>query len=86
MLRCEGNSPSSHPGRNTHGNSSPLAAWSVMIETFSPPSSLSLSITSDTCSRKPCRFSNSPTAFTSSLRFSSRPGESGEGSFFHISV
>ena len=34
-------------------------------------------MTSATCSRKPCRFSNSSSALTSSLRFSSRPAASG---------
>ena len=76
-----GKSPSSQPGRNTAGNSSPLAACSVMIETFSPPSSFSLSMIRLTCSRNPCRFSKSSSALTSSLRFSSRPGASGVLSF-----
>jgi len=37
----------------------------------------SRSITSEMCSRKPCRFSNSSIERTSSLRFSSRPAASG---------
>ena len=57
-----------------------------MIETFSSPSSVALSMTSATCSRKPWRLSNSSSALTSSLRFSSRPAASGDLSAFHIAV
>ena len=57
-------------------NSSPLAEWSVMMLTASAEASLSASMTSETCSRKPIIESNSSIERTSSLRFSSRPGAS----------
>ena len=41
-------------------------------------------MTSATCSRKPCRFSNSFSALTSSLRLSRRPAASGDFSARHI--
>ena len=57
-----------------------------MIETASLPASLSVSMTSETCSRKPVMVSNSSMERTSSFRFSSRPGASAERSACHISV
>jgi hypothetical protein len=57
-----------------------------MMLTASTPSALSTSITSEMCSRKPARFSNSSIERTSSLRFSRRPAASALLSFCHISV
>ena len=84
MLRCDGNRPSSHPGRK-HG-------WK--FETFGGVQRhdadlfalvrCSLSMIRLTCSRNPCRFSNCSSALTNSLRFSSRPGASGVLSFCQI--
>ncbi len=71
--RCEGNTPSSQPGRKTWSNSSPLAACMVMMVTFSASSAASLSITRLTCSRKSPSVSYSSIARASSDRFSSRP-------------
>src|ERR1700719_3337568 len=72
-VRWCGNRPSSQPGRNTVLNSKPLAECKVMMLTASASALLSLSITSEMCSKKPCRFSNSSMERTSSLRFSRRP-------------
>ena len=58
-------------------NSRPLAPCRVISVAMSPAGSEALSITSPTCSRKPARLSNSSSAWTSSLRFSSRPGRLG---------
>ena len=57
-----------------------------MMLTLSSVSPLAVSITSEMCSRKPERFSNSSMERTSSLRFSSRPAASALLSFCHISV
>src|ERR1700732_4149635 len=84
--RFLGNRPSPQPARNTLSNSSPLAECSVISDTASSSAPPSRSITSEMCSRKPCRFSNSSIERTSSLRFSSRPAASAERSFCHISV
>ena len=78
IARWLGNTPSSQPGRNTVSNSRPLALCRVIRLTMSPPASAALSITRLTCSRNPPRFSNSAIATTSSFRFSSRPGASGD--------
>ena len=67
-------------------NSSPFAAWSVIMLARSPSAFCSFSITSETWSRKPARVSKSARARTSSFRFSSRPGASGDLSAFHMSV
>ena len=84
--RWWGKSPSSQPGRNTVSNSSSFAPWRVMMVTRSSLSPSAASITSETCSRKPPRLSNSSMARTSSFRFSSRPDASAERSRFHMSV
>ena len=63
--------------RKTVSNSSPLAAWMVMMVTFSPARASSLSITRLTCSRKAPRDSYSSIARVSSARFSSRPAALG---------
>ena len=86
MARWFGNMPSSQPGRNTVSNSSPLAPCSVIRLTRSAPDCSSFSITSETWSRKPARVSKSASARTSSFRFSSRPGASGDLSCSHIAV
>src|SRR3546814_17267062 len=76
--RWEGKMPSSHPARKTVSNSSPLAAWMVMIVTLRSSACASLSMTSDTCSRNAPSVSYSSMARASSLRFSSRPALSAE--------
>jgi len=67
-------------------NSRPLAPWSVITLTISPPLLAVASITRLTCSRKPASDSNSAIAVTSSFKFSSRPGASGDLSACHIAV
>ena len=71
--RWLGNTPSSQPARKTWSNSSPLAAWSVMMVTFSVASDASLSMTRLTCSRKAGQRRVILHRAGSSMRFSSRP-------------
>ena len=58
-----------------------------MMLTVSSSSPLSVSMTSEMCSRKPGRFSNSSMERTSSFRFSSRPAASAQRSLLpHLGV